>query len=452
MNCRWPVFDLKRAGKLVKVPGNKELTILIVAQGSGGDVYPNVRLGRELKRRGHRVVLVTNELFGKKASREADIEFIQLGTAQEAEKVMSDPDLWKRGRGYRVFSGYIMSQIEETYRIISDQYVTGRTVVMAPLTAFGARMAYEKLGVPLATVVLQPLLLRSLNVQPGVSTPDWFRPVLRSMRRALLPALDRLVFDPVLAPRINDFRRKLGLAPIERVLNRWAYSPELVIGLFPDWFAPVQEDWPVNTRLTGFPLTKEHPAPLTPELEQFLRTGPPPVVFTMGTAMQFAAGVFKYGVEACRQLRMRALLLTPYFSQVPEGLPSGIVHVPFAPFETLLPRCAALVHHGGIGTLAQGLASGIPQVVVPLNTDQPDNAVRVHKLGAGEILPLRKYNARTVAQKLLLLTGNTRLRERCAELATRLRGSTALSEAADLVESLTARNATTSPVQPNGVD
>jgi MGT family glycosyltransferase len=58
-------------------------------------------------------------------------------------------------------------------------------------------------------------------------------------------------------------------------------------------------------------------------------------------------------------------------------------HVPFA---EVLPRCSAVVSHGGSGTVVAGLAAGVPCVVLPMGADQPLNADRVVALGVGRAL------------------------------------------------------------------
>jgi phosphoribosylformylglycinamidine synthase len=61
-------------------------------------------------------------------------------------------------------------------------------------------------------------------------------------------------------------------------------------------------------------------------------------------------------VAASAALNQRALLITPFADQLHHPLPPHAHAVSYAPFDALLPRLAALVHHGGIGTTAQALA------------------------------------------------------------------------------------------------
>ena len=101
------------------------------------------------------------------------------------------------------------------------------------------------------------------------------------------------------------------------------------------------------------------------------------MVFVAGSGNRQATRFFSAAVEACHRLGCRGMLLTRYAEQCPQRLPPGVRHFDYAPLSHVLPRAAALVHHGGIGTAAQGLASGRPQLVMPMTFDQPDNASRL---------------------------------------------------------------------------
>ena len=111
-------------------------------------------------------------------------------------------------------------------------------------------------------------------------------------------------------------------------------------------------------------------------------------------------------------------------------------HVPFAPFKALFPLCAAVVHHGGVGTIAEAFAAGAPQVVLPVAYDQKDNAIRVKRLGAGDWLRAGRATGPRVAALLKAVMTNE-VKRRCVEIAGRFRGEEPLEVAADAVESLT---------------
>jgi len=357
--------------------------ILVIALGSAGDVHPNVGLALALKRRGHRPVLVTSVIFAPLAKR-AGIEMRSLGTEEQIYEAVRDPDLWHPFRAFSAVARHLIVPLtREVYRVI-ESHGPRDTVVVAPGTAFGARIAQEKLGVPLVSAHLQPIMLRSVYDPPVFGFPDILGHLPRPLRRLYLRAVDRYIIDPVLAPDVNTLRVELGLPPVRRFFDGWMHSPQLVLGLFPSWFAPPQPDWPPNVHLTGFPLYDDGEwRPPVDGLAEFLEAGEPPIVFTAGWAHAFSAEFFRTSVEACRAGGWRAILLSQFAEQLPPHLHENVRAFNYIPFSAVLRRAAALVHHGGIGTTAQALAAGVPQLLVPFAHDQPDNAVRVRRLGVG---------------------------------------------------------------------
>jgi len=208
-----------------------------------------------------------------------------------------------------------------------------------------------------------------------------------------------------------------------------------VIGLFPDWYAQPQPDWPPNISLTGFPLWDESEVRSpSEELEKFLADGEPPLVFTAGSAMLQATRFFEVSVEVCKAAGCRGLLLTQFPEQLPAQLPPGVRHFDYIPFSAVLPRSAALIHHGGIGTTAQAIAAGIPQLIVPNAHDQPDNAVRVKRLCIGDYLLPKAYTAGLLMGKLRVLLGPG-VKDNCKRVAQKVTRDSLLT-ACCLIEQL----------------
>jgi UDP:flavonoid glycosyltransferase YjiC (YdhE family) len=196
-----------------------------------------------------------------------------------------------------------------------------------------------------------------------------------------------------------------------------------VLGMFPDWFACPQPDWPSELVLTGFPLY-DHGIhePLATWISEFISAGSPPVGFAAGTATANAREFFTHSVRACERAGMRGILLSHFPEQIPAQLPPTVLHVPYAPFRALLPKLAAFVHHGGIGTTSQALRAGVAQLIRPVAYDQFDNALAATNLGvAREILP-SDYNAKTAAATLGELISDAHVRDRCRDIASRFAG------------------------------
>jgi UDP:flavonoid glycosyltransferase YjiC (YdhE family) len=257
------------------------------------------------------------------------------------------------------------------------------------------------------------------------------------LKRGIWRLVDAVV-DYKICPTINAFRAQLGLTqPAQRIFSSWWNSPQLVLGMWPQWFAPSQPDWPAQTKLAGFPLFDETGiTPIGDELDRWLDAGAAPVAFTAGSAMAMGERFFGESAQACARLNRRGILLTRHTEQLPRALPAMVRHFDYAPFGQLLPRCAALVHHGGIGTTSQALRAGVPQLIMPMAHDQFDNAARVERLGVGRKIGRRSYRASKVARRLHELIDSPDVRSRARQVASRFEGASALQRAADLVESL----------------
>ena len=276
--------------------------VLLPTIGSAGDVHPFIALGLALKARGHRATVLTNPYF--QSSIEAQgLEFLPVGSLADVEHALADADLWHPRKGFEAVARHaILPSIEAVYRLI-ESHADGNTVVAASSISLGARVAQERLDIPTASIHLQPTVIRSYidsgmfgDVRISARQPMWFK-------QALFRFIDWAAIDRVIGGPLNEFRARLGLAPVRRVLARWIHSPQCIIGFFPDWFAPPQADWPPHTHLVGFPLWDggDGTAVAPAAAREFLREGPAPIVFTPGSAAAHAQRFFANRSPPCRR-------------------------------------------------------------------------------------------------------------------------------------------------------
>ena len=222
-------------------------------------------------------------------------------------------------------------------------------------------------------------------------------------------------------------------------MHAWWHSPQQVITLFPEWFAARQPDWPSQTVLDDFALYDGvELSPVSDEVHQFLADGEPPIVFTPGTAMCHSRRFFIESAEVCRLLGRRGMLLTRFSEHVPTALPEGVRHFEYVPFGSLLPQAAAIVHHGGVNTLAQSLSAGIPQLVMPFAFDQFDNASRLRRLGVARSILPRAYRAPAVSRLLTDLLSSEEVAKNCRLAAAKLAEGSRLTIACEALERLMA--------------
>lgn len=408
---------------------------ILVPFGSAGDVYPFVALGMELKRRGHRITMITSEYFGELA-RNAGFEFTASTSSEAYLAVVRDPDYWHPVRStHLLINRSINPSIAVTYELLRQAYRPGETAVVAGTLALGARVAHDKLGLPLTTVHLQPSAIRSCHepsVHPGFG---WIHRLPLRWRPLAFRLIDA-VADRLFAGPLNAFRATLDLPPITRLFGSWWHSPESTLAMFPAWYAAPQPDWPAQVSLCDFPLyDAEELEDSSADLERYLTAAEPPIVFTSGSAMSSAHDFFAASAEACLELGRRALFVTRFEQQLPHPLPAHVHHMAYVPFSRLLPRAAAFVHHGGIGTAAQALKAGVPQIVTPYCYDQHDNAAHLETLGVAVTVPRGQYSATRVAGELKRLLSDRIVHQRCAELAAHFdKSGESIARAADALE------------------
>lgn len=423
------------------------MRVLLVPFGSHGDVHPFLALGHAFRDRGHQVTFILNEMFGPLV-RGLGFEHVPLGDDARLAEVANDPDLWHPRKAFGVVAKTVLEATRLTYPLIVERYVPGETVVVGGSLALSTRLAHESIGIPAATVHLQPSILFSNEETPTFPNLGAVTRWPRWLKRPFFDFIYSRGIDPSIAPGLNAFRAELGLPPVRDVMRVYLHAPQLVLGFFPSWFAGPQPDWPPQVKLVGFPLYDERDAtPMPPELERFLTQGTPPIAFTPGSANQHGRAFFDASAEACRLLGRRGILLSRYTDNVPPALPDGVIHCPYSPFGTLLPKVAALVHHGGIGTSAQAMASAVPQLVMPLAHDQFDNAARMKRRGIARVLVPSKFRGPAVAKELHALIDDPDVKVRCRGTAALFhRDPHPMDAACDAIEAL--EGAVTTPSFP----
>lgn len=410
------------------------MNVLILPFGSHGDVHPFLGLGLALETRGHPVSVAACSYFQELIER-TGLDYVELGTADEFLELAERPEIWHPTQAFgHIFNGGVARVLDRQFALAADRCSDGDTLVIANCFGFGARVAQEKLGIPLVTAHVQPSCLWSVYASPRLPGVDFQPWMPRWFKRSLFRLGESLFIDRPCQRVFDPFRAGHGLPPVRR-LARWWHSPECVLGLFPAWFGPPQPDWPANVHVTQFPLWDEagvHPP--SPEVEAFLASGEPPLVFTPGSGNMQARSFFMAAAEACRRLGRRGLLLTRFAEQIPSELPAGVRHFDYVPFSQVLPKAAAIVHHGGIGTTSQALRAGIPQLLMPMAHDQPDNAARLARLGVGDWLPPAKFAGQAVADKLAKLLDSAEVAASCRAVAGRFEGVEPFAEACRVVE------------------
>ncbi len=397
--------------------------VLLVALGTAGDLYPFLRIARALIARGHRVTLLGLQAHAA-AVASAGVPFHGLGTEEEYRAALDHPDVWHPRKGFGVLWAGMRDRIDALPDYLASLPADEPVAMLAhPLALVGAALARTRRpGMRIVAAWLAPANLRTVHdpmTFGPLRVPRWMP---RAWRHWLWRRVDANVIDPVAVRDINAAHLRYGRPTIRHFVDHLQDVADAHLTLFPAWFTPTPPDWPRPLAEGVFALYDPHAeALLPPALEQFLRDGGAPVILTPGSGNRQARRWLARAVQAAQRLGRRAVLLTPHREQVPAPLPPDMLWLPYVALRALLPRSAALVHHGGIGTTAEALRAGVPQVIVPLAYDQFDNAARVEALAAGAMVAGGIAGARPRALEAALrrLLESDAVRAGCARVAAR---------------------------------
>lgn len=405
--------------------------IVMTTAGSLGDLHPYLAIALELQARGHEPVIASLEYHRQKVERNG-IGFhpIQVLGADFRPEMAAEIMHASKGPEFLV-RGLAMPSLRQSYQDITAVAEGCDLLVSHPLTLATPLVAH-KLGVPWVDSVLAPLSFLSAY-DPPVLAPAQALKRLRFFGPALHRPLFGLAKWSVRAwcEPLHTLRAELGLPPAPDPMFQSSKSGAPVLAMFSREFAGSQPDWPPRTILTGFPFFDEKESSgLAGDLERFLSSGSPPIVFTLGSAAVMNPGTFyEDAAAAAKILGRRAVLLTG--DNTPPSLPDGVAAFAYAPFSALFSRAEAIVHSGGIGTTAQAMRAGVPTLVVPHAFDQFDNAERARRLGIGRIVQRQKFTPQHVARELRALLENEVYSARAADFGARIRAENGVTAACD---------------------
>lgn len=345
------------------------MRVLLTAVGTRGDVQPVVALAAEVRRRGHDVRLCVPPNF---------IDWVGgLGFTTTPIGIAMRQPSGAAAQAAPPTPEQIRALVAHLARDQFDATAAAAEgcdlIVAGGAHQYAARSIAERLGIPSLVAVYAPVALPSPDHAPGGEPGGDPDANLRRWQDESRSWNERML------ERLNDNRERLGLGPLSDVLGH-------VLGEAP-WLAadPVLGPLPATAGRqvteTGAWILPDQ-TPLEPQLEAFLTAGEPPVYVGFGS-MPADQQTGRIVIEAARAAGRRVVLSQGWAELgLVDGAPDCIA-IGDVNQQALFPRVAAVVHHGGAGTTATAARAGVPQVIVPMFSDQPYWASRVRALGIG---------------------------------------------------------------------
>lgn len=420
--------------------------IVLNTFGTHGDILPFVGIAKQLQALGHRPVIATSTLY-EPLMRSHGVDFLPVGPHfSDVErdlgidlaaimKMAFDP---LKGGAF-LLQKMVLPYFEQNYEELKVACEGADMLISQPTTATAFLVALKR-GLPWRTVVLQPMPLRLMTADDPANISNFvamhrLHALIGSKAYGAIWKFIRVSGRGMLR-FIDDKSRVLGIYDkSQHPMFERVFSPEGTIALFPKTLMrkPQAPGLPPNISYAGFSYFDGGNAGLPPELQAFLDKGAAPVTFTLGSAIVMNPGRFYEECSAaCEKLGVRAVFLTGK-SEVKRQLPASQIAVPWASHAALFPRSMAVVDQGGIGTCAQALRAGVPQLVVPHSLDQPDNATRLNELGVALRLMPWRTKGRPLVRALDDLVNDASLRQKLGELKPHINQTCGTQAAAQIL-------------------
>ena len=388
------------------------------AFGDPGHAFPMIALARALRARGHSVVIETAERWRPDCEGEG-LEFVA------APEYPTFPTREQPMKPYEA----VVKAVEETRPAVE---AARPDVLIHDILTLAPALAGEQLGLPVATLVPHVDPRTAPGAPPysvGARLP---RTALgRRAWRALHPLTDRGLRQG--RDELNETRRRVGLGPVERLHG--GISPDLVmVATFPQLEYPRAPE--PGTHVVG-PLMWE---PVFPEVE--LPEGDGPLVLVApSTAQDPGQRLLRRSLEGLAQIEGVRVIAT--WNRRPPPFPvhggPGVRVVEWLSYARTMPRCEAVICHGGHGTLVRALSSGCVPIAVPDGGDQGENAARIAWAGVGARLPRRLATPKALAAVTENVLADREMAARVAGLAGWQAAHDAGGRCVELIEELAAR-------------
>ncbi len=414
------------------------MQIAIIAGGSRGDVQPYVALGKGLKEAGHTVRILSSDDFHDLVT-DYGLDFFSTGgSSQAVAKELQG--LSEQGKTLEVFARMRQASQKQAVQAAEKGLVAcqGSDLILGGLSGlFSGQALSEKLGIPLLLAYLVPFT--PTNMFPSALTPIPQTPLTRWLNKPSHRLAQQMMWQSFRSAdnKARDEVLHISSASFWGPFSSRNRNKQPVLYGYSSHILPHPSDWDASQHVTGYwflepPQGWEPPA----DLLHFLQSGPPPVYIGFGSMTssrpEEAADI---ALQALARTGLRGVLYAGWGGLKREQLPEHVFMTGSIPHTWLFPRMAAVVHHGGVGTTAAGLAAGVPSIVTPFFADQPFWGQRVYELGVGpKPIARRRLTADNLTEAIGRAVSDEEMRKRAASLGTSIRAENGVAQAVAIIE------------------
>jgi UDP:flavonoid glycosyltransferase YjiC (YdhE family) len=397
-------------------------------------------LALALRARGAEPIICSHDNFQPKVE-SIGIPFQSFGpgyqTYRDDLKISQDELVRRMSRDHAymlrlLVAPYLSSAVQDLMPLVRDA-----DMVVGSRYAYGAHIAARLCGKPYTALALQPAVMLSAYDPPKLK--DAFfntapRGALGRTHNRVIKLIGTGLLASGLGP-VSKIYQSFGLEPQDRIDG--IVADQQTLALYSPLIGKLQPDFPPRTQIVGFPFFDSESgasARLEPALEAFLSSGTPPLVFSLGSVAVFdSIAFYRDAIQACKELGERCVILAGDSPLLEESFGPDVFVTRYAPHSLLFPRAGAVIHHGGIGSTAQGLRAGRPQLITPVFADQFDNAHRLEKLGLCRSVDFDAWSVSQAKAAISAVLASPELARRAADVAPIIAAENGAERAADII-------------------
>jgi sterol 3beta-glucosyltransferase len=416
------------------------MNITVNTFGTRGDIQPYIALSLGLQQSGHSVRIFTHKIFETFVSK-YDLDFYPLDL--DPREVLLNQALAELGNNTIRITRWMKNNFRPVLREIFEATLVAnqdtKLMLNSGLSLAGWHVA-EKRHIPSLAAFLWPMTpSRHLMGAIGKMPPGWLP--FKGLVNYYTTKLFNQLFYNLMLPSVNECRKEiLGLAPI-KARDYWELdSPQsatsIIYGYSPS-VVPKPPDWSDRQQISGYWFLDSAEG-YQPEksLLDFLSDGPPPVYIGFGSMVDHERDeLTQIVLDALSASNHRGVLLGGWGALGSGTLPDSVLHVDAVPHDWLFPRMAAVVHHGGAGTIAAGLRAGVPSVIVPSFGDQFFWGWQVHKLGVGsEPIPRKRLTVDKLVRAIRQVVTDDNIKTKASQVGQKIRSEKGVDVAVGMIE------------------
>jgi vancomycin aglycone glucosyltransferase len=391
------------------------MKIACVVLGTRGDVQPMIALATGLIRNGHEVIICAPS-ENEHLVRSYDCDFVAFGP-EIKKSVKENPEKQKGGVAVRISPSQGKKIIGDQINLLPE-LIKGVNLVLGAGIVMGVQTAADILRVPYRLVAFYPVIL-------GTTRDDPFK-------NRVMFGLGRKMMNMMMKGFINEQRKKYQLPPIKDIWEHWL-GEHVIIACDKALNAARDHSIFAFTQ-TGFMLLPSKNI-LPAHVDAFLKSGAPPVYIGFGSNPIVNAEKYISIFEQVRDASDQRLIISKGWAEFPERNVPNILYVDEMPFEFLFPRLAAVIYHGGTGTMAAITRAGIPQAAFPFMGDQFDNRKQIVKLGLGPpTCDFKKMTAASITAAISACITNAEYKKNAVEISRKLQHVNGIELTVQLIE------------------